>query len=233
VANWSGLSNVVSTSTLGDDSAPSAIDDLEASTGEENGEITLSWTAPGDDGPSGMASSYEIRFSLTEITEEQWESASLCTYPPDPMSPGEDQVLTLTELEQGEMYYIAIRSYDEDGNISALSNIDSAVAKYSIISGDEDDVPNRFRLSQNYPNPFNPSTEIYFSLPKSCSVSLDVYNTLGQKIATLINGPLPAGEHSALWNGTCTGGQCVASGVYFYRLLAEDFSDTKKMVVMK
>ncbi|UCG61150.1 MAG: fibronectin type III domain-containing protein [Candidatus Zixiibacteriota bacterium] len=233
VPNWSGLSNVVSTSTLGDEVPPAPIDDLSASTGEEAGEINLNWSAPGD-GEIGMAFSYEVRYALDQITDINWETASLYPDPPAPLSPGEEQVVTLTELEPGEMYYVAVRYYDEIGVLSDLSNVDSAVARYSIIAGDDDDVPDHFRLSQNYPNPFNPSTEIIFSLPKACNVSLDVYNTLGQKIATLVNGPLPAGDHSAFWNGTCTNnGQCVASGVYFYRLLAEDFVDSKKMVVMK
>ncbi len=233
VANWSGLSNVASTSTLGDTEPPSAIDDLAASTGDETGQIDLSWSAPGDGQPA-IAFSYEVRYALDEITEINWESATLYPDPPSPLSPGEQQTLTLTELEPGELYYVAVKYYDEHGVLSDLSNIDSAVARFSIISGDDDDdVPNRFRLSQNYPNPFNPATEIYFSLPQSCNVRLDVYNTLGQKIATLVDGPLPAGEHSTMWNGTCSNGKCVASGVYFYRLLAEDFVDTKKMVVMK
>ena len=78
--------------------------------------------------------------------------------------------------------------------------------------------PEEFTLSQNYPNPFNPSTRILFSLPEEASVSLKVYNMLGQEISTLIDAVNPAGTHSATWNGTNSLGERVSSGTYLYRL---------------
>jgi hypothetical protein len=236
VPNWSGLSNVVSTSTRGDEEPPSAIEDLQASSGENIGEIDLSWTAPGDDGLMGTATSYQIRFSQSIITDINWDSAALCPSPPDPLVCGEVQATTLCSLSAGDMYYIAVKTYDDNGNLSALSNVDSAVAKYSLIldvDDDNGDLPDHFELSQNHPNPFNPTTEIWFSLPTGCRVSLDIYNSVGQRVATLVDEAMPAGQHVARWNGIGSNGQSVASGVYFYRLLAEDFFDSKKMVLLK
>jgi hypothetical protein len=85
-----------------------------------------------------------------------------------------------------------------------------------------------YRLEQNYPNPFNPSTSVAFSLAKAGDVKLRVYNAIGQEVATLVNGKMPAGQHSVTWDA-----RNVPSGLYFYKLEAGTFSQTRKMVVMK
>jgi hypothetical protein len=88
--------------------------------------------------------------------------------------------------------------------------------------------PTTFALSQNYPNPFNPSTAIRFVIPTNESVQLEVYNLLGQKVASLINQRLVAGTYNVQFNATP-----FASGVYFYRLRAGNFLETKKMMLVK
>lgn len=85
-----------------------------------------------------------------------------------------------------------------------------------------------YNLVQNFPNPFNPSTTISFSLPERTSINLSVYNILGQKTAELFNGEIAAGTHSIQWNA----GNFV-SGVYFYKLNTEKFSQTKKLFLLK
>jgi len=94
-------------------------------------------------------------------------------------------------------------------------------------------LPTAFALSQNYPNPFNPVTEIGFSLPSASEVRLEVYNIAGQKVTTLVNSPMDAGEHQIQWDGKVDGGESVATGIYFYRLQAGDFVETKKMLLLK
>jgi hypothetical protein len=89
-------------------------------------------------------------------------------------------------------------------------------------------LPAKFTLSQNYPNPFNPATLIEYTLPQESRVTLKVYNTLGQEIATLVDEVQPAGYRSVTWNG-----RDMASGVYFYRLQAGDFGDLKRMLLVK
>ncbi len=89
-------------------------------------------------------------------------------------------------------------------------------------------IPLEYSLSQNYPNPFNPSTTIEFTLPKSAFVTLKVYNLLGEEIATLVSEDLSAGKYKYLWDATR-----LASGVYFYRLHAGEFKQTKKLILMK
>jgi methionine-rich copper-binding protein CopC len=97
----------------------------------------------------------------------------------------------------------------------------------------EDALPTSFALAQNYPNPFNPSTEIPFSLPVNSEVQLDIFNVLGQKVTTLVAGEMPAGEHVVTWDGTSDDGSSVSSGVYFYRISASDFHETRKMMMLK
>jgi len=89
-------------------------------------------------------------------------------------------------------------------------------------------VPLRFSVAQNYPNPFNPSTVIEFTLSKQANVDLKVYNVLGQEVATLAHGILPAGLHSVTFNA-----KDLASGVYFYRLTADQFTSVMKMALVK
>ncbi|RIK72751.1 hypothetical protein DCC62_18930 [candidate division KSB1 bacterium] len=85
-----------------------------------------------------------------------------------------------------------------------------------------------YQLNQNYPNPFNPSTSVTFALAKAGDVKLEIYNALGQKVATLVNGKLPAGQHNVVWDA-----KNVPSGIYFYKLEAGTFHQTRKMVLMK
>jgi len=90
------------------------------------------------------------------------------------------------------------------------------------------DLPNEFSLYQNYPNPFNPTTTIRFSLSRRSHVSLTVMNILGQEVATLVSGKREAGTYWAIWNA-----DNVASGVYFYRLVADDFVAVNRMILLK
>jgi ligand-binding sensor domain-containing protein len=89
-------------------------------------------------------------------------------------------------------------------------------------------LPTDFFLAQNYPNPFNPSTTIVFALPRASRVTLKIFNRVGEEVATLVNQKLSAGQHEAHWEASGW-----ASGVYFYRLQAEGFAQTKKLMLIK
>ncbi len=95
------------------------------------------------------------------------------------------------------------------------------------------EVPETYALNQNYPNPFNPTTKISFDIPARSHVVLTVYNVLGQKVKTLVDEELAPNHYVTEWDGTNEGGAQVSSGVYFYKLQTEDFSSTKKMVLLK
>jgi hypothetical protein len=89
-------------------------------------------------------------------------------------------------------------------------------------------VPALFRLEQNYPNPFNPTTTIRYALPRRSHVSLTVYTTLGQQVATLVNESQDAGYHDVRFDGSG-----LASGVYFCRLKAGGYVETKKLLLAR
>ena len=89
-------------------------------------------------------------------------------------------------------------------------------------------IPKQFILADNYPNPFNPSTTIQFSLPKASFVILNIYNSLGQEVARLVTQQMNAGIYKTEWNAIG-----FSSGIYFYRLKAGSFTETKKLVLLK
>jgi hypothetical protein len=102
---------------------------------------------------------------------------------------------------------------------------------------DQNTIPTEFKLNQNYPNPFNPSTVISYQLPVSSHVSLKIYDILGREVATLIDEYKPAGVYNSQFSTLPAGRQVInyklSSGVYFYRLQAGDFVQTKKMILLK
>jgi hypothetical protein len=93
--------------------------------------------------------------------------------------------------------------------------------------------PARPSLAQNRPNPFNPRTEIRFSLPASGPARLVVFDAAGRVVATLAAGSMGAGEHRVFWDGRTASGASAASGVYFYRLEAKGFRDSRRMVLLR
>ena len=97
----------------------------------------------------------------------------------------------------------------------SLSNIDGAL-------------PTSFALNQNYPNPFNPTTMLAYDLPVASHVELNIYNVLGQHVTQLVNSDMEAGSHLIEFDGSA-----YASGIYFYRISADNFTETKKMMMLK
>lgn len=97
----------------------------------------------------------------------------------------------------------------------------------------ESGVPHAFALFQNYPNPFNPSTEIRFTLPSQGRVTLAIYDLLGRRIRTLVDGIRTAGTHQVRWDGRDDIGRIVASGVYFYRLTAQGQQQTRRLTFIR
>ncbi len=102
-----------------------------------------------------------------------------------------------------------------------------------VSSSGEKALPGEFALHQNYPNPFNAGTQIRFSLPEDCQLTLEIFNILGQKVFALAQGFHRAGVHRVRWAGEDAGGSVVASGIYFCRLRAGQFSGTKRMVLLR
>jgi hypothetical protein len=96
------------------------------------------------------------------------------------------------------------------------------------VKATKDLLPKSYSLDQNYPNPFNPSTTIRYGLPARSQVTLAVFNTLGQQVAQLVNGDMEAGYHEVQFDASG-----LSSGVYFYRLRAGKFAETKGLMLLK
>ena len=105
--------------------------------------------------------------------------------------------------------------------------------KKGILAIDDGNIPSNFELDQNYPNPFNPTTSISYSLPKATQVRLVVYDLLGSPVKTLVNDVLEAGTYRVNWNATNDLGVQVPTGNYIYKIIAGDFTQTRKMTLLK
>ncbi|MCP4685885.1 MAG: T9SS type A sorting domain-containing protein [bacterium] len=134
---------------------------------------------------------------------------------------------------------VALLDLDSDGDLDLAAGECNGWVHTFAHSGDPLPVDDgevllpTFELSQSYPNPFNPSTMIEGSLHTRCHVTLAVYNVLGRKVRTLIDGVERAGPFRAVWDGTDDGGRSVATGVYLYRIHAGEHVQTKKMLLLK
>ena len=126
--------------------------------------------------------------------------------------------------------YAVVGAYADDDNGSSSGSVYlyTGFAAAVAVENKEVDLPVEFVLSQNYPNPFNPETKIWYSLPKDEEVSLAVYNLIGEKIVHLVGERKQAGSYTIKWDASN-----VSSGIYFYRLQAGEFVQTKKMVLLK
>jgi chitodextrinase len=122
VPNWSPLSNVTSATTDPEQDPPSTIADLNVS-GATSTTATLAWTAPGDDGDSGTATQYDIRFAISPITEANWDSCTQVIGEPSPQIAGSSETFTVQNLSPSTTYYFAVKTADEVPNWSNLSNV--------------------------------------------------------------------------------------------------------------
>ena len=122
VPNWSGFSNIAQKSTSGDVTAPAAISTLAIASVTTTA-LNLRWTCVGDDGTTGTATSYDIRYSTAAITAANFASATAAASEPVPLIAGTVQTFTLSGLTTGTLYYVAMKVTDERGNVSLISNV--------------------------------------------------------------------------------------------------------------
>ncbi|MEC4685745.1 MAG: fibronectin type III domain-containing protein [Nitrospirota bacterium] len=139
-AGENDLNDVSSSDVTGDTTAPAAINDLAASNPTLNS-IELSWTAPGDDGDTGTAVSYDIRYSTSTISDANWSAATRVTGEPTPEAAGTTQSMTVTGLVPETTYYVAVKTADEVPNTSNQSNVVAAItdaSTFEYIMGTDD-----------------------------------------------------------------------------------------------
>jgi len=187
--------------------------------------------------------------------QQTWDGGYIIAGSVDPLGPDSADVYLIKTDSLG--YVVWERSYGDSGvdcGFSVQQTSDSGYVVAGMYSGafdmssgdvyliktdtqgivtgvkeqDTFDLPKNFSLSQNYPNPFNPVTEIRYTLPRDSYVKLEVYNIVGQKVTSLVDGKQKAGYKTVWWDAGY-----LSSGIYFYRLQAGDFVQTKKMVLLR
>jgi len=143
--------------------------------------------------------------------------------------------------QSSDNVYDRIGVGSEDQDITIIADADTSkkvVFQYVVPTSVKDAIsaealPEEYILFQNYPNPFNPETTIQFALPEESFVTLQVYNIAGQLIRTLKSEKLPAGYYRVCWDGKDDNGREMSSGVYFYRIVAGEFTQAKRMILLK
>jgi hypothetical protein len=132
-----------------------------------------------------------------------------------------------TTVFLGGHYYYYVTTVLSQWESNPSDTVDALVEAITWLT-EEDRIPATYNLRQNFPNPFNPSTLISYQLAEFSKVELSIYNVLGEKVATLVFGNQPAGHYQIEWDATR-----FSSGVYFYHLKANNFSQVLKMILVR
>ena len=136
-------------------------------------------------------------------------------------------------VKTGETFHLVVDGHQTTESFTWTQNGDRIEVAALTTGDDIKPLPGSYSLDQNYPNPFNPSTTIKFSIAKAGQAKIEVYNILGGLVTTLFDGQVTAGVNEITWDGTDKNGKTVSSGIYFYRLTADNYSETKKMTLLK
>ena len=134
------------------------------------------------------------------------------------------EALTTTEAPS----FILVGVTDDDSSSVQIDELWYNETPTGLGISDEAPIASRYELGQNYPNPFNPTTHIRFNIPERANAKLTVFNVMGEEVATLVNGVMQAGGHTVSWNAAS-----MPTGVYFYQLESGNFSQTKKLLLVK
>ena len=172
------------------------------------GSVILNWTTATEINNYG--------FEIERLSDGTWRTVG---FKEGAGTSTEQRSYTFTDdvydVNSGNLSY-RLKQIDYNGNVSYSEVIE--VKLFPVV----------YNLSQNYPNPFNPSTVISFSIPERESVSLDVYNLLGQKVSSIVNGEMEAGRYEFRFDAAN-----LSAGIYFYTINAGSFVSTKKMMLIK
>ncbi len=144
------------------------------------------------------------------------------------LTPGPYSLQVKQKILQGVDPKPSMQNITVSGGRLNLYNSALLMQNITTINNQNNEVPSNFRLYQNYPNPFNPTTMIAFDMPKDGYVSLKVFNAIGQEVAVLIDGSIKAGTYQKIFNASS-----LPSGIYFYKLVADGYSDVRKMSLIK
>ena len=144
-----------------------------------------------------------------------------------------DIVFQVYHEQTDEILYVANQMEYSTNDIVGTLLEPYVIDARTLAVGDPGFIPEVFSLAQNYPNPFNPVTKIGYGLPKSSNVRVDVYNLMGENVATLVNKKQNPGYYFITWDSKNNMGIPVSAGVYIYQIRAGDYVKSRKLILLK
>ena len=191
--------------------------------------VLLHWTAPGDDGSLGKATRYDLRYSTQRKTVLAFSGAKAATGLPVPKTAGSQESYTLTGLSPDSNYYIGLKTLDEVGNWSAVSNI--YVRSTGVLAVGDD--PSVVAFAEPWPNPARGSVQLSYSLPQGGETQTRVYDITGRSVRVLESGWHAAGMVPLAWDLRDEQGHRVPTGVYLIAARAPGRQWTRRVSVIQ
>ena len=203
---------------------------------KDTSRVVFDWTNSSDVEANELTYIFEYKLKMVNINNEtiNYYDGKDLLYPG--LTIPYSQILeTLDQfLSAGATIYWSVDVTDGiDTVYSTDERVIFVIGKYAALAVDELTIPDEYSLNQNYPNPFNPTTRIQYSLPKPGLVQISIYTLMGQKIATLVNRNMDAGQYIITWHAMDDQGRKVPSGIYFYTLESGSYRAIKKLVLLK
>ena len=204
--------------------APSAVDDLTVSDVDAGTRsITLRWTAVGDDGTERQAAAYDLRYDTTPIrTVADFEQATPASDLPTPRPAGQQEQVTVPDLEAGVPYYFSLRVVDDAGNVSSLPAPEARPENAVIVDNDA-------LVRALTPNPSRSGAALRLAVQETQDVTVDVYDTLGRRVQRVFDGSLDANRETSFALDTGR----LAAGTYFVHIVGASFATTRTLSVVR
>jgi photosystem II stability/assembly factor-like uncharacterized protein len=179
-----------------------------------NSQVSLSWN---DNSQSETGYTVERKISQSgQFTKLTDVNSNITSY-------------TDASVVSGQQYFYRVRGFNSNTTSSYSNEVNVTITSIA----DEGIIPKDFALYQNYPNPFNPTTTIKFAVPSESNVNISIYDINGNKITTILNSLKSPGFYTTSWNGKNSNDDNVTSGIYFYTIKAQNFTQTRKMLLIK
>lgn len=200
--------------------------------------VTLLWTATGDNGLTGQAAKYDLRYTALTVsgtdTLSWWSKAAVIdmTGHTPPPSGSRDSV-RISGLVLGQKYYAILRLADKAGNWSGFSNIAVIDTKTVTAIDTEGSSAPKLVVGAPYPSPTSGAAQIALTMARSGPVAAGVFDARGRLVRTLQTGTLEAGLHTLRWDGSSESGQEAAAGVYWIQVAAQGIKKSVKLVVIR
>ncbi len=220
VENSITLSNVTQFGTwaISDpDDQPIPVELISFTSSVDNNNITLRWVTATETNNLGFEIERKKFNSLSGESNEAGEWNKIGFVPGHGNSTEQNTYSFIDEQLEPGLYNYRLKIVDHDGSF-----------EYSNILSTQIKSPDKFTLNQNYPNPFNPSTKIVYQIPERAYVTLKVYDVLGNEVTELVNKTIEAGKHEIIFDASN-----LTSGVYFYTIFTDGFTQTRKMILMR